>query len=341
MANKNFTQFALSGTAESGDFLVGYKQDGSQELRFTAASILTAGNYDFIINGVNIGRGKSTNNLVFGESALNNISTGKDNIAIGNFALSSCTTSNSNIAIGANALLRNATSNSSSNIAIGRSALASLTGFGENIAIGYGALSGLRDDGYNIAIGDNTLKSAVGSNQSDPNRLVFRVVNNIGLGNEALIAVLSASSNVSLGNYSLQAMLSGTFNTAVGNNAGYLMGAGTYNSFLGGFAGDSTTGSLANCTLLGYQSRVTGNNQVQLGNSATTTYAYGAVQDRSDIRDKADVRDTALGLDFIMALHPVDFKWDLRDSYKTLPPAALSPEATEEAKENQDRKSVV
>jgi hypothetical protein len=73
---------------------------------------------------------------------------------------------------------------------------------------------------------------------------------------------------------------------------------------------------------------------VQLGDAATTTYAYGAVQNRSDIRDKADVRDTALGLDFIMALRPVDFKWDLRDSYRTPPPAALPPVTTEEEKEN-------
>ena len=73
---------------------------------------------------------------------------------------------------------------------------------------------------------------------------------------------------------------------------------------------------------------------MQLGNSLTTTYAYGAVQGRSDIRDKADVRDTTLGLDFIMALRPVDFKWDLRESYNTPPPVVPSSEATEEEKAN-------
>lgn len=71
-----------------------------------------------------------------------------------------------------------------------------------------------------------------------------------------------------------------------------------------------------NDTLLGYGTAVTGSNQVQLGNASTTTYAYGAVQNRSDNRDKADVRPTELGLNFINALRPVDFKWDYRDAYR-------------------------
>jgi hypothetical protein len=75
-----------------------------------------------------------------------------------------------------------------------------------------------------------------------------------------------------------------------------------------------------NVTGVGANTAVTGSNQVQLGDAATTTYAYGAIQDRSDIRDKADVRDTTLGLAFIESLRPVDFKWDKREDYRTLPP---------------------
>jgi hypothetical protein len=63
---------------------------------------------------------------------------------------------------------------------------------------------------------------------------------------------------------------------------------------------------------------------VQLGDSSTTTYAYGAVQNRSDIRDKADVRDTQLGLGFINALRPVDYKLDMRDDYKPPMPEDLT-----------------
>lgn len=311
MANKNFTQFALSGTAESGDFLVGYKKDGSQELRFTTASILTAGNYDFIINGVNVGRGPGTSNIVLGASALNTITTGRNNIAIGNFALSACTSSSNNIAIGTNAL-------------------ASLTAVGsDNIAIGNFALSGLKGDAYNIAIGNRSLKSAVGANA---NISLHRVVNNVAVGNEAMFSALTALSNVVLGNYTLSEMLSGEGNTAVGASAGaYNIFSGLNNTLVGSYT--TLLNRATNCSVLGYGATATGNNEVQLGNAATTVYYY-QLQVRSDIRDKADVRDTALGLDFIMALRPVDFKWDLRDSYRTPPPAALPPVATKEEKEN-------
>lgn len=42
------------------------------------------------------------------------------------------------------------------------------------------------------------------------------------------------------------------------------------------------------------------------------------------MRDKADVRDTQLGLAFINALRPVDYKLDMRDDYK--PPQPEIPE---------------
>ena len=103
-------------------------------------------------------------------------------------------------------------------------------------------------------------------------------------------------------------------NVTVGAQAGVGFD-GIQNTFLGGIAGVQTV-TYTNCTLLGYGTAVTGSNQVQLGNYSTTTYAYGAVQNRSDARDKADVRPTVLGLDFILSLRPVDFKWDHRDSYR-------------------------
>lgn len=73
--------------------------------------------------------------------------------------------------------------------------------------------------------------------------------------------------------------------------------------------------SVENSSGFGYQTRVSGDNQVQLGNSATTTYVFGTVQNRSDARDKTDVVDTKLGINFIMGLRPVDGRWDMRDDY--------------------------
>jgi hypothetical protein len=77
----------------------------------------------------------------------------------------------------------------------------------------------------------------------------------------------------------------------------------------------SSTNYSTDVTCLGYNSQVTGNNQLQLGDSYTTVYAYGAVQNRSDNRDKTDVRDTVLGLEFVNKLRPVDFVWDYRENY--------------------------
>ena len=54
---------------------------------------------------------------------------------------------------------------------------------------------------------------------------------------------------------------------------------------------------------------------MQLGNSATSTYAYNTVQTRSDARDKIDVEDTDLGLAFVEDLRPVRFRNGFREDY--------------------------
>lgn len=115
-----------------------------------------------------------------------------------------------------------------------------------------------------------------------------------------------------------------TSTTLLGANAGSYGGNGattlTQCTFVGAATGatnvdGSAINSYTNTTILGFIARASGDNQVQLGNSSTTTYCYGTVQNRSDARDKANVRDTVLGIDFIMGLRPVDGRWDMRDDY--------------------------
>lgn len=126
--------------------------------------------------------------------------------------------------------------------------------------------------------------------------------------------------NVAVGNLAGQALLTGMENVFVGQAAGYSLTSATQTTALGRSAlrtmqsGASAT-NLVNCTGVGYATRVSGNNQVQLGDSNTTTYVYGTVQNRSDIRDKADVADTELGVEFILGLRPVSGVWDMRDDY--------------------------
>ena len=127
--------------------------------------------------------------------------------------------------------------------------------------------------------------------------------------------------NAVIGKSALRDNTTGFFNTACGYEALIKNTTGYRNTGIGRYAlGNNTT--FNNCSGFGYNAQVTGLNQVQLGDSSTTTYTYGTVQNRSDIRDKADVRDTALGLDFINALRPVDFRWDMREDYRQDAPNA-------------------
>lgn len=158
----------------------------------------------------------------------------------------------------------------------------------DNTAIGLAALETVMNYGgsRNTAVGSLSLKNCRGSE-------------NTAIGRDSLFLNVAGSGNSGLGASSLINNSGGSNNTALG------------------FQSLSSLYELSNCSGVGHDSQVTASNQVQLGNSATSTFAFGAVQNRSDARDKKDVKDTELGLDFIKALRPVDFKWDFREDYRT------------------------
>jgi len=162
----------------------------------------------------------------------------------------------------------------------------------------------------NVAVGANALDDATTG------------VKNVAIGSATMGAASTASWATAVGKSALGLATSVSRSAVVGYNAGgNLTGAQDGVTALGSSAlslnidGTAMTAGYFNITALGYDTRVSGANQVQLGNSATTTYVYGTVQNRSDARDKADVRDTVLGLDFIEALRPVDYRWDMREDY--------------------------
>lgn len=167
-------------------------------------------------------------------------------------------------------------------------------------------------------------------------------IQNVAIGVDALTAATSGSASTAVGYKALEDMTTGsggntdTYNvgighrsgsnvttgygvTCVGGNAGNGLTTATFSTAVGFEAG--VTGNYTGSTMLGETAVVTGNNQVQLGASGTTTYAFGAVQDRSDARDKADIADTDLGLAFVMALKPRKYRWDMRDDYRPAKPA--------------------
>lgn len=179
------------------------------------------------------------------------------------------------------------------------------------------------------------LKQIVGGGGGDGNYVTLESVNQpngvAGLTEEGVlnsdilpyqlkvISVDSANNSVSVG---INATTSGMF----GTSAGYTARCG--GNFSVTYGADSRTNSRScsafgaftranyeESSVFGYEAVDTAERQIQLGNTLTTVYTYGAVQDRSDSRDKTEITDSDLGLEFINALRPVKYKWDYRDDY--------------------------
>ncbi len=191
----------------------------------------------------------------------------------------------------------------------------------ENVALGYMAMRNHKGADKNVVIGVSACMNI--TNQQENTVVGYGAGTDIG-GNKAVVVGSGAgtkvgSGTVAIGNEAAKICESSNC-VIVGNTAGINLTTGLNNTFVGANSGrfdyeGSPTETVSNCTAIGENARVDGDNQVQLGNAATTVYAYGAVQSRSDERDKADIQDTSLGLDFILKLHPVDYRWDYRDDY--------------------------
>lgn len=312
----------------------------------------TSGNYNNAFGNQSLQFNTTgSNNCAFGMGAMTSNVDGNDNVAVGYLALQITASPDRVVAIGTQAAYRyegadavaigfqalsNAGANGLYNVAIGSAAMGAMTTGGSNVAIGRRALAAQTTASNNVAIGTDAM---VSSGNSDQNVAIggSALANtttgfqNVGIGYAAGNALTDGANNVFIGRFAAQLTTSGDGCVVVGEQAMASNVDGDRNTCVGQGA-DSGGTSYNNITSLGYQATVTGSNQVQLGNASTTTYVYGAVQNRSDARDKADVRNTVLGLNFINALRPVDFKWDMRDDYRTAPPAPPAPEATDEEK---------
>jgi hypothetical protein len=284
---------------------------------------------------------------------------GSSNTAVGNAALQgvgSSATSADNTAVGFWAL-RNITSGGQ-NTAVGASAGTSLSTGANSVFVGYQAGTQVTTGNFTTAVGYGAAYAQVsGSSTTALGYLAgYNLTGsfNTGLGRSALQGGGSSttSESVAVGAFALQVATGGTSNTAVGYQAGYDQTSANWSSFFGAYAGQNVTtggantlvgfnagsgittgttntalgdsaylsGNYSNSTCLGYDSSVTGSNEVQLGNGTTNTYYYNTIQARSDMRDKAEIQDTNLGLNFILALKPRMYRWDYREHYRTKPP---------------------
>ncbi|OUS72157.1 hypothetical protein B1748_25200 [Paenibacillus sp. MY03] len=238
-------------------------------------------------------------NTAFGSQAGLNCRGGKANTFVG--ALSGCLNSNVNV-----------TYKYEYTTSVGAESLAHGS---ETVALGWRSRVGTAETPVSNSVGIGTSvrveaqsATAVGdAAHIDKHGLRASV---IGQG-----AFSSSDQGVSVG---FRATSNAGYTTSIGAQSGTNQ-MGSYGTFLGFAAGYSATPvSYGNITCLGVGSQVTGSNQLQLGDSSITSYAYGAVQDRSDARDKANIRDTQLGLPFIMKLRPRQFNWDYRQDYVKL-----------------------
>ena len=198
-------------------------------------------------------------------------------------------------AVGATAIGQDSQASGTGSIALGQQAKALAVGA---TTIGQGAVA---SNDRTTALGSSA--SALGADAAAiGNGASATGAHTTALGRSA---TASAQNSTAIGG---STAASGTGATSLGHSAT----ASAQNSTAIGFG---AIANYDNTTALGYKASVTGANQVQLGDSTTTTYAYGAVQDRSDKRDKTDVHSSDLGLEFIQKLRPVKFRWDYRDDY--------------------------
>lgn len=311
------------------------------------------GNYNTAIGVQALQYSTGNSNTAVGNGALTSLTTGDSNIAIGDSAIGVSTGVNRTIAIGTQAgqqhtgndsiaigyqALSAPSSSGLYNVAIGSASLGSCTTASSNVAVGRRAGSGITTATGNTAIGTDAMvgpgTAITGSNNvavgNTASGNITTGYQNVSIGVNAGTVLSTGFNNTSIGRFAAQATTTGAGNVAVGEQSLSANTTGDYNTAVG--AGTAGGTNYTNTTMLGYTSTVTGSNQLQLGNASVTSYSYGAVQNRSDARDKADIQETVLGLDFINALRPVDFRWDMRDYYRTAAPEPPAVDATEEEK---------
>ncbi len=233
-------------------------------------------------------------NTAVGTVSLNANTTGVENTASGHASLSLNTTGNYNTASGTWSLTSNTTGNN--NTAAGSSSLRSNTTGSANTAIGYYSLSASTTGSYNTASGYQCLSANTTGGS------------NTAAGFASLASSTTGMHNTASGATSLKLATTGSSNTAFGSGAGDGITTGSSNTFLGAFA-DGTAGDLTNATAIGATASVDASNKVRIGNTAVAVIGgQVAWSNLSDLRAKRDIRDLDLGLDFVLALRPVQFR---------------------------------
>jgi hypothetical protein len=183
-----------------------------------------------------------------------------------------------------------------------------------------GTCSGSSYEQYNVIIGYKTASAISGTQNTYVGaRIGFGSSNsgysNSALGNEALYNMNdSGSANVAVGYRALYDLTSGTANVAVGYQAGGGNTTGSSNIFIG-YQAQADAGNYTNGIAIGNGAVLTASNRIVLGNTSISEIRaqVTSITAISDKRLKRDIAALPLGLDFIKALKPVQYRNDNGD----------------------------
>lgn len=284
-------------------------------------------------------------NIAIGFFAGNAVTSGSRNVLVGHLAGSQLTTGGSNTIIGDRAGI-NATT-SQENTFLGALTGQNMTfdgtyGYGGTF-IGYNAGNANTSGTFNTFLGHQAGKANISGGS---NAFVGRAAGNDNttggynsfLGHAAGFNNVSGDNNLFLGNAA-----GNNLNTAFSNVSG------SYNVYLGTYAGPATTTQLTNAVAIGNFANATADNVIVLGSSASSTWAtnvgigvsaptaglhttgtvrfgsFGAgtlqtdangnLSVSSDERLKNVVGDFSPGLEAVLGLQPIQYKWRVETGY--------------------------
>ena len=268
---------SLSGSLSMPGFSLSTNDAGTSNTvlgKAAGAALASGGNY----------------NLLAGENAGNDLTTGDDNVIIGYNTAVVATTMSDTVVIGsgAGAALAASSTDADGTVLVGKGAGAALTSGQYNTAIGFGALDAEDVGNGSVAIGYNAL-TAQNSNQAgsafgDADHNLNTAVGsfsgkdittgcwNVALGSHALFSEVDGDSSTAIGTLALYSQ-TGTngeaSNTAVGYFAGRLLTTGVKNVFIGSNCGD-TTQDVDQTVIIGY-----GAGGANMTSAADSTVAIG------------------------------------------------------------------
>ena len=193
-----------------------------------------------------------------------------------------------------------------------------------NTGLGASALFNNATAGGNTAIGQRALFVQSFDNNGGAWDSLNTAIGLQALADNEPTSTANGYGNTAVGAYAMNLNTTGFRNTALGWSAGAREGqmvtgyagsdvalvanqTGNYNTFVG--PSGSTT-QVDNCTAVGVDAYCDGTNQVRLGNFFVSSIggkvAWSAL---SDARAKSDIRDLDRGLDLVLALRPVSYRY--------------------------------